>query len=891
MHVYLKQLNRMIDMKGIYKKMILAALCLVVATLACAQTTAYILTGSANKKVNDGKGAIYAFDVKTPWIVNEICYADTTDGCFGVLGTLADSVYYAYMETESASGSITNMFCSLNMTTGNKVILGHSYDLTYTIDMCYDEQSKTLYLLRKEYVVTNEETEDGRYMLQLCTVNPNNGRMTVIATLPEEATDYNIAGITPDGNGNLYMVGMGEYAPKTGEDPMFRFWYKQVNLYSYNLSTKTLSDVFTKESTAKVNLTTTFSTSSLGLHEGVLYITGQSHLITLDIATKTATLVTAAGSGEAGVDDAQLFLGEAVGICFAKSTADAVVKEDEPVNPEPTPDTRLVKVVETYGDHMGERVGQITHKKVSLYDGENRLQREATYGLSYTNVWEIEYFGTCAYNEAGQLTMTASQKYGIHDGTDMAFIENLDTVTYEYDEAGRVVKETKQLEGYNMLYEYNEAGQQMKEIKQVPDFWDQYEGGFYNMYEITYSAFNSFGLPDSIHSTGINDGDKYFGAYTYDGQGRKTGAHTWTLKDTTDVKIETWTYYDDAANDTVMVYWVHEWFYGFDQGEKRTIYTYDNGNTNRTKEQVQTLAANGTWVNESSYTITELSEMNPEAVATIQCEPIGGGFNGVDLFITLPEAAVTGSIAFDVYRHGIKLARLNATDAKDGLLVYPDREVKNGIYDYYVQTVLINELLETEDVLNISNIVTYSHYVKLPVVTDLKCTSARMEGGVYYATIEWVAPEPGPAFIQNPTLETFGFQRYNVMLEKMKAADNAEADGQALTWEVNCGYTGKVNLYIQTVYTYGKANSEMISIDCQAVMDAMGIEGTEAEAQVRVKAGIVKAAVPARLLAYNAQGAVVAEAVNTLDLNVLPAGIYLVKVETAEGVKTVKVRI
>jgi hypothetical protein len=34
----------------------------------------------------------------------------------------------------------------------------------------------------------------------------------------------------------------------------------------------------------------------------------------------------------------------------------------------------------------------------------------------------------------------------------------------------------------------------------------------------------------------------------------------------------------------------------------------------------------------------------------------------------------------------------------------------------------------------------------------------------------------------------------------------------------------------------------------------------------------------------------VAEAVNTLDLNALPTGVYLVKVETAEGVKTVKVR-
>ncbi|MBR3757830.1 MAG: T9SS type A sorting domain-containing protein [Bacteroidaceae bacterium] len=880
-------------MREIYKKISVATLCLLVAMSAAAQT-AYILNGSSNRKVNEGKCAIYAFDVKTPWVANEVCYADTTSGCFGVLGTLADSIYYAYMETETESGATTNMFCSLNMTTGNKVILGKSFDLAFAIDMCYDEGTKTIYLLRKEFVVTDEETGDGKYMMELCTVNPSNGRMTTFATLPEEATDYKIAGITPDGNGNLYMVGMAPYTPKAGENSMFKFWYKQMNLYSFNLSTKELTEVFVDESTAKVKLTTDFMTSSLALHEGVLYQTIQSHLITLDIATKTATLITEKGSGDAGADNAKLLLGEGVGICFAKSTADAVAVEEEPT-PEPTPDTRMVKVVETYGDHMGERVGQITHKKVSLYDGENRLQREATYGLSYTNVWEIEYFGTCTYNEAGQLAMTASQKYGIHDGTDLGFIDNNDTITYTYDEAGRLVRETMQAAGYSMAYEYNEAGQKVKEIKLVPDYYNQYEGDEYVMYEITYSAFNAYGQPDSIHSTGMYDNDKYFGVYTYDEQGRKTSAHTWTLADTTDVKIETWSYNDDAANDTVMVHWVHEWFWGFDQGEKRAIYTYDNGNVNRTKEQVQTLAANGAWVNESTYTITELSEMNPEAVATL--EVIDGRdvnsvleTNSAALVITLPDAAVTGTIAFDIYRHGIFLTRLNATDAKEGKLTYFDEGVKNGTYDYYVQTVLINELLETEDALNISDVETYVFNTYLPKVRDIRCVSARLEGGVYYATIEWNAPIFGEVEEGSPWIG-HAFQRYNVMLEKMKAADNLETDGQALTWEVNCGYTGKVNLYVQTVYKYGKANSEMISIDCQAVMDAMGIEGTGAEAQVTVRGGIVSAAVPARLVAYNAQGAVVAEAVNTLDLNTLPAGIYLVKVETAEGVKTVKVRL
>jgi hypothetical protein len=278
--------------------------------------------------------------------------------------------------------------------------------------------------------------------------------------------------------------------------------------------------------------------------------------------------------------------------------------------------------------------------------------------------------------------------------------------------------------------------------------------------------------------------------------------------------------------------------------------------------------------------------MNPDAVATLEVadgklvnQPLEP--NSAVLTITLPEAAVTGTIAFDVYRHGIKLTRLNATDAVEGKLTYIDEGVKNGTYDYYVQTVLVNELLETEEALNISNVVTHTHYVELPVVKEIKCTSARMEGGVYYATIEWTAPT-----------DTAGlsFQRYNVMLENMKAADNLETDGQTTTWEVNCGYTGKVNLYIQTVYLYGKANSEMVSIDCQAVIEAMGIENAEVEAQVTVKEGIVSAAAPARLVAYNAQGALVAEAVNTLDLNALPTGVYLVKVETAEGVKTVKVR-
>ena len=861
-------------------------MCLLTTVAIMAQTTGYAITTNVNSKECN----IFSFDVSDPSTVS-VVWTDTVAGEGAVLATLAKDVYYAYMVADGAS---SYDFCSINMTTGTKLVLNRRVSAGSDenwMDICYDEVTGQLYGLRSATSYDEEGNSLGTTH-QLCTIHPSTGEWTLHTTLPEgwatmnqSAGSYYLGAICADGNGGIYVMG----ANKTASS----FWNSYINLYRVDLATQEGSVIFERDEATVVkamysNIVGAGAKVSMELHDGKIYYVGNNNFLTIDVATGAVTKA------------AKNFNGEPVGLCFAMSTADGVPAQGGEV--EQPVDTRLVKVVETYGDHMGQRIGVMTHKKVSLYDGENRLQREATYGYSYADAttgaeskWEIEYFKSYAYNEAGQLAMSASQKYGIHDGTDLAFIDNNDTITYVYDEAGRLVRETLQAGGYSMTYEYNEAGQLVKETKLVPDYYNQYGGGEYAMYEITYSAFNAFGQPDSIYSTGIYDNDKYFGAYTYDAQGRKTGAHTWTLADTTDVKIETWTYNDDAANDTVMVYWVHEWFWGFDQGEKRTIYTYDNGNTNRTKEQVQTLATNGSWVNESTYTITELSEMNPEAVATLEVtngtqQHHAAKDNCALITIALPNSAVTGTLAFDVYRHGIFLTRLNATDAVEGKLTYIDEEVKNGTYDYYVQTVLINELLETEEALNISNVETYTFCAYLPEVRFIRCTSARLEGGIYYATIEWEEPIFGEV---DPTYPWIGhaFQRYNVMLEKMKAADNAEADGQALTWEVNCGYTGKVNLYIQTVYKYGKANSEMISIDCQAVIDAMGIEGTEAEALVSVKAGIVTAAVPARLVAYNAQGAVVAEAVNTLDLNVLPAGIYLVKVETAEGVKTVKVRI
>ncbi|MBR5802855.1 MAG: T9SS type A sorting domain-containing protein [Bacteroidaceae bacterium] len=876
-------------MKKIYQKITMVALALLMATNMVAQTTAYAITSNTNMS----NCSIISFDVSDPSKILETIWEDTIADNGAVMATLADSIYYVYTSK--------NEFCSINMTSGMKTLLStaSASSAEYWYDICYDSVTEKLYGLRK---IDMYETIDGENELvateyQLCTIDASTGKWTEFAVLPSEIVDQNTAsyylgGICADGKGGIYVLGANKWFKGTG---MQSFWNSYINLYCVDLTTKETEILFESDEATVLkvmysNIVGAGAKVSMEMHDGTIYYMGSSNLLTIDPTTGVTTI----NANKASKDP--------VGLCFAKSTADGTpaptVGDDDVVS-----NKSVVKVVETYGDHMGERVGQMTHKTISLYDGENRLQREATYGLSYNNEWEIEYFKEYQYNEAGQLVMSASQKYGIHDGTDLAFIGNKDTVKYEYDEAGHVAKETLQAGGYSMVYEYNEAGQLVKEIKQLPDYYDQYEGDFYSMYEITYSAFNEFGKPDSLFCEGLYE--KYYGAYTYDEQGRKIAANTWNFADSTALKQETWTYEFETA-DTAMVYYIHEWYYSFDMGERRTVYTYDNGDINRTKEQVQTYA-DGRWINEVTFTITEVSEMNPEVVAKLEvsdAQLVSDTLehNSALLTITLPDGAVTGTLALDVYRHGILLARLNAIDAVEGKLTYIDEGTKNGTVDYYVQTVLINELMETEEALNISNVVTYTHFVELPVVEYLECTSARidMSTGVYYVTIEWADPLAAQVmplaedFVLNDGHLYYGFQRFNVMRKdtKAKAADNGETNGLATVWEMECGYTGVAEVYIQSVFKYGKVNSEVISVNAKEIIKAQGIEAAKAEAQVYVNNGVVTTTAAANMTAYNAQGALVAEVAGatTLNLNTLPTGIYLVKVETAEGVKTVKVR-
>lgn len=852
-------------MQQFYKKMRISLLLLFLVSGVSLAQTGYVLTATGSIKLNEEKSAIYGFDMSDPSTILETVYAEESEDNFGVVGTLAGNVYYAYME-ESKDNVSNVTFCSLNMTTGEKVILGSGQDVKYAIDMCYDEATDKIYLLRNNYVVEDEETGEGRYVMEICTVDPKNGNIETYAVMPDEVTSYNLGGITPDGNGGLYITGLSKWTKGTGMSSWFNSY---VNLYIFNLAEKELQTVFSEVEETVVKVGTTFYSSSLGMHEGKLYFTAQQRLIVIDPTLKNASLT------------APIFLGEAVGICFSKSTENGKASENNQT--ENQTDTRKVKIVETYGDHMGER-GGITHRKVSLYDSEGKLQREATYGLTYATAtaeseWQIEYFTSYHYNEGGLLTTVAGEKYGLYDGTDLGFTANEDTITYEYNEAGQLIKENYQSKGYSILYEYDAEGHRTKEMKQLPDHYNMYDGDFYNLYEITYSSFNEFGQPDSIHSIGVQEDCQYFGVYAYDEEGRKIAEKKWASKDSIMTSDETWTYYPEGG-DTAMVYWKHEWFYGFDKGEIRTVYTYDNGNTNRTKAQNQTLS-DGKWINEISYTITEMSDVATTMTATLNVTS-GEGKNSANLAISMPEAGVTGSLAFDVYRHGILLTRLFATEAaEDGLLYYNDKNVKNGTYDYYVQTILVDELQETETALDISNVVRHTHYTELPAVSEIRCISARKENGIYYATIEWDAPTG----VEN---EELGFLRYNVMLENMKAAENANTEGNTTTFEIEAGYTGTVNLYIQTVYTLGKSNSQMVTIDAIAA----GVEQLVADCKTTVENGTIHVTENADITVYNTQGALLKEIKNVTEanLNDLPAGIYLVKVKTDDEVQSVKVR-
>lgn len=793
--------------------------------------------------------------------VTEVPFKGDSNTNFEMAGCLAGNVYYAVMQDKDTEETTLH---TLNCTTGNDVTIGSTENVS---DMTYDAQSQ------KVYAVYNGYEDD--YVTYVYEVNTSNGALTEVTKI-EGSQHYGIAAK----DGLLYLA-------SSAYDASCRNW---LSISTYNIATGEIDSTSYKK-IATVGYSGT--TNCMEFNGDDLYLMLGRKLYAIDLTAKTAEKFETT------------FPKDFAGLCFAKSSEDGTAGGD--VTPEPQPeDTRLVSVVEFYGSNDGEWSG-LSRKEVTFYDKNNNPTRKATYGavIDYVNQTidslEIERYYVNEYNESGEQLLTSfSQQYGEgRDGADKGFSAARDSVEYEYNADGLLTKKTDKGQSTVTTYEYTDGVLTLESNYLQSNLSTP-------MTTVTYSNFNEAGLPQTITGGGQYTYQKYEDTIEYNAAGQKTSrvrnGYTDVWNDETnefDVvespsESEVWTYDESGMllTDSIAKTGYDEWGSptGILEASSKTVYSYDGENTNRIVCKTYSPNVNEetgvfSWVENLTYSITEKKEYAPALATELSVEAVEGEINTQKLSFSVPEEALIGGYVFDVYRHGIKIARVQlsdegAYDEETGKAIYTDAETKNGTYDYFVQTVMVDELDDEENPLNISNVVNYTAQVDLPAPTNVRATGKTVTADGTTVTIEWDAPE---------NAANYGFQRYNVIYTTSKVADNAEDEGQDTKWTTDF-YEWNNKLYIQAVYKYGKANSDTLTIDISDVT-AINDVSTANGAAMSYANSTLSLSTPADVTVFAANGATVAQSkgATSLSLSNLPKGTYVVTAKVNGKLQVAKI--
>ena len=764
-------------------------------------------------------------------------------------------------------------FATVNFETGNVVdVNNYSYKGgkpgAMMQSMTYNNRKGKLYGIEKVY---NEEIEGCQTALY--SIDPETGALT-----EEKRYDEEIDGIVADSKGPMYVVKnkMVNYQPVP-------------TLWKLDNSTMELPDAPTVDNT---DVTVQYSMdNSLVMsadNKVVYYITG-TQVNAFDLTAKTFTVL---GN-----------LADLVsGITAAPGTVDG-----EATQAPAEADARKLVSKTWYGDAMGSAPGtQDMTKELYFYNYDNKLERIAKYGRGYNEDgtygdYELTRYTKNMLDANGNVTNAVTYQNGLYDYGDMAMKLTSET-TYEYDAAGRLVKENS---GSGTVgYEYDEAGNIVKKTITNANTNTVTQ-------TIEYLEFAAVNKPTVYTSTGAYDSYNYTGIIEYDENLNK-------ISDTHNKVGED----PDFGTPTMTPFEREEWVYeagvlvsytkfyadgnGVMQPNLRTTYTPVDGNPDKLSVVDETYF-DGRWCSQAGSTcvyeysdFSGMVDMTRVDILPMVSEDEAGV---VDVRFSLPEIAYSSNTNIALYRDGKKVAEAAAVDCYDfetGVCKLRDTVVPNGIHEYFVQPLVgvADEFAENIEYKGfyISAIAEVKTETYLPPVTDLRLAGAREEsvlvGFTRYtqqiATIEWTNPENRPdCFISN-----------DLYFEGMQSGETAttEADATKLDATVYLEKPGETaTLFVLTRYALGKAKSEPITISLEQFNEVMaGIDNVLADAEGNtfdMNGRIFSVNGTADITVYTPAGQTVAMAKNTasIDLSDLKDGAYVVLVKKANTVKGYKI--
>lgn len=548
----------------------------------------------------------------------------------------------------------------------------------------------------------------------------------------------------------------------------------------------------------------------------------------------------------------------------------------------------LKKAVITYGDLMGGAVSDDTPTKAEVYyyDVEGKLQRMVDLSMKFGDESEFSdknyKVGDWApsaevaydYNEKGQLVNVRKRQYSMYSGYDWCWGEYEETSAFSYDDEGRILEDTTTNRVYHYVYDGDNVVQEIyansSNVIIYRKAYSHFVEGLTNcpQYAFAYSPY------------GLQTNDRIY-EYTYDKDGNMLSCRSYKYLAGTEVK-------DDDGN-----------VISAEKGtpEIEELWTYDNGilvkyennkwNTSKKTYQPKsrteyTLTPMGTMIVSYSYSVgiwarsgSPRMEINIPyagvAAADLKVEPVEGKVNTVKLTAKAP-VGVSASTVWNVYRNGMKIGQ---ADVKRTDLTYEDELVPNGRWDYFIQAA---DSHGAEGV-NISNVAELDIYTELPAVTDMHVVSnGYNKVQDYEVVLGWTAPQT------DLTIEGYH------MFVDVKTSNPSPVDGHIPFTETSYTYTAandvnrNKSFIVETVYNIGKVKSEALAVVLGGTSE--GIQAVEVDNLLWISGRTLFVAGEYNALEiYTSTGVKVGAYTGEkrISLSALSAGIYLVRVNTADG--------
>ena len=762
-------------------------------------------------------------------------------------------------------------FATVNFNTGHVVDV-NNYAFKYgkpgsmMQSLTYDAQSATLYGLEKAY----SEATDG-YETVIYTVEVKTGALTEVARYAEE-----YAAVVSDGKGALYVI---KTTMNDKFQPVPSLW-------------KLAADYSVEETAAVENteLGVMYSdaNSCVASADGtkIYYITG-TQVSVFDLKAKTFTTV--------GETDKLVY-----GLANALGTEDG-----EPTEAPKGEDSRKVVSKTWFGDSMGSIANtQDMTRELYFYNYDGKLARVAKYGRGYqgngvAGDYELTHYTKNQFDDNANMLQSTKFQRGLYDFGDFA-MKQVSETTYEYDAQGRLVKENTPSEIYG--YEYDEAGNIVK--KTVTNV---YSGQL--VQTIEYVDFVAPNKPTAAISEGAYDSYNYVANINYDDNLNKVlEVHNKMVEDPDfgmmmpmPFEVEEWTYEADALAAYTRYYYDAE---GQAVPTMRTTYTPVEGNPDKVQSVDETYF-DGQWYQQAGSTCVieyadfaeDMLDMTRMEMMAMADEETAGQVN---VIFSLPQVAYSGLTQMAIYRDGEKVAQedaVNLYDFETGLCSYTDKGVRNGTHEYFVQPLVGTADEMGENVQWNGYFITYPIEVAtetaLPAVTDLHLAKARTvtttqgftQVKTQYATVGWTNPADRPEdFLSN-----------DLLFEGMQMAEASVTDAEATEIEAEVSLdnlTPQVTVFVLSRYTLGNVKSEPLTITLADFNNvATGVEDASGQPAFRFARNVFSVEGCADLSVFTAAGQLVANARNaqSVSLQNLPAGTYVVFVKKGAEVKAVKV--